>query len=129
MLAHEYGHHVQDLLGTMSRVRSQQGATSDSVRLELQADCYAGMWAKFATTVEDENGEVFIVDLTQDDINRALDAAAAVGDDRIQAKAGRVDQDSWTHGSAQARQYWFSTGLEQGTLEACDTFAANDLHE
>jgi predicted metalloprotease len=129
VLAHEYGHHVQDLLGTMSKVRTQQGANSDSVRLELQADCYAGMWTKFATEVEDENGEVFILDLTQDDINRALDAAAAVGDDRIQGRAGRVNPETWTHGSANARQYWFSTGLEQGTLEACDTFSASDLHE
>ena len=128
VLAHEYGHHVQDLLGTMSRVRSQQGETSDAVRLELQADCYAGMWTKFATEVEDENGEVFILDLTQDDVDRALDAAAAVGDDRIQqSSGGRVDPETWTHGSARARQYWFSVGLEEGTVEACDTFSAADL--
>ena len=129
VLAHEYGHHVQDLLGTMSKVRTQKGATSDAVRLELQADCYAGMWAKFATTVKDENGEVYILDLTQDDITRALDAAAAVGDDRIQKRSsGRVDPESWTHGSAKARMYWFQTGLSRGTLRACDTFSASDLH-
>ena len=127
VLAHEYGHHVQDLLGTMGQVRTQQGENSDAVRLELQADCYAGMWTKFATEVEDENGEVFILDLTQDDIDRALDAAAAVGDDRIQAKSGRVNPETWTHGSAQARQYWFSVGLDQGTIDACDTFSASDL--
>ncbi len=129
VLAHEYGHHVQDLLGTMSKVRTQQGPNSDSVRLELQADCYAGMWAKFATTVEDENGEVFILDLTQDDINRALDAAAAVGDDRIQQKSsGRTNPETWTHGSAAARQYWFSKGLQDGTLESCDTFGTDQLY-
>jgi predicted metalloprotease len=129
VLAHEYGHHVQDLLGTMGKVRTQQGANSDSVRLELQADCYAGMWAKFATTVEDENGEVFILDLTQDDIDRALDAAAAVGDDRIQqASSGRTNPETWTHGSAAARQYWFSKGLQDGTLESCDTFATDQLY-
>ncbi|MDX6325213.1 MAG: uncharacterized protein QOK15_1567 [Nocardioidaceae bacterium] len=130
VLAHEYGHHVQDLLGTMGKVRTQQGANSDSVRLELQADCYAGIWTKFATTVKDQNGEVLILDLTQDDINRALDAAAAVGDDRIQQKSsGRVSPESWTHGSAQARQYWFTQGMQNGTLDACDTFGASDLHE
>ena len=127
VLAHEYGHHVQNLLGTMGRVRTQQGENSDAVRLELQADCYAGMWAKFATEVEDQDGEVFILDLTQEDIDRALDAAAAVGDDRIQQRAGRVNPETWTHGSSQARQYWFMVGYDQGTVEACDTFAASDL--
>ena len=128
VLAHEYGHHVQDLLGTMGRVRTQQGATSDAVRLELQADCYAGMWTKHATTAEDANGEVFILDLTQDDVDRALDAAAAVGDDRIQRRSsGRVDPESWTHGSAEQRQRWFTTGMKAGTLKACDTFSANPL--
>jgi uncharacterized protein len=128
VLAHEYGHHVQDLLGTMSKVRTQQGRSSDSVRLELQADCFAGIWTKHATTAEDADGQVFIEDLTQDDINRALDAAAAVGDDRIQRRSsGRVDPDTWTHGSAEERQRWFTTGLQQGTLEACDTFGARQL--
>ncbi len=128
VLAHEYGHHVQDLLGTMGRVRTQQGATSDAVRLELQADCYAGMWTRHATTAPDANGEVFILDLTQDDIARALDAAAAVGDDRIQRRSsGRVDPESWTHGSAAQRQRWFMTGMKAGTLRACDTFSANPL--
>jgi predicted metalloprotease len=128
VLAHEYGHHVQDLLGTMSKVRTQQGASSDAVRLELQADCYAGIWTRNATTAPDVGGEPYILDLTQDDINRALDAAAAVGDDRIQRRSsGRVDPDSWTHGSAEQRQRWFSTGLESGTLDACDTFSAGRL--
>ncbi len=128
VLAHEYGHHVQDLMGTMGRVRTQQGADSDAVRLELQADCYAGMWTKNATTVPDAGGEPYILDLTQDDIDRALDAAAAVGDDRIQQRSsGRVNPETWTHGSAEQRQRWFSTGLERGTLEACDTFSAGRL--
>ncbi|HYO39542.1 MAG TPA: neutral zinc metallopeptidase [Nocardioidaceae bacterium] len=128
VLAHEYGHHVQDLMGTMGRVRSQQGEDSDAVRLELQADCYAGMWTRSATTVPDADGVPYLVDLTQDDIDRALDAAAAVGDDRIQQRSsGRVDPESWTHGSAAQRQRWFSTGLERGTLEACDTFSAGRL--
>jgi predicted metalloprotease len=128
VLAHEYGHHVQDLLGTMSRVRTQQGPTSGSVRLELQADCYAGIWAKHATTAADQGGEPYIVDLTQDDISRALDAAAAVGDDRIQREtSGRVDPDAWTHGSAEQRMRWFTIGMQKGTLEACDTFRAARL--
>jgi len=128
VLAHEYGHHVQNLLGTMGKVRTQQGPTSDAVRLELQADCYAGIWTKYATTVPDESGEPFILDLTDEDIANALDAARAVGDDRIQQRtSGRVDPDRWTHGSAQQRMSWFTTGMQSGTLEACDTFSASRL--
>jgi predicted metalloprotease len=128
VLAHEYGHHVQDLLGTMGRVRTQQGQNSDAVRLELQADCYAGMWTKYATTAEDAGGQPYILDLTREDISNALDAAAAVGDDRIQRRSsGRVDPDSWTHGSAESRMRWFTTGMQKGTLKACDTFAADRL--
>jgi uncharacterized protein len=128
VLAHEYGHHVQDLLGTMGKVRTQKGEASDAVRLELQADCYAGMWTKYATTAEDADGQPYIIGLTQDDVDRAFDAAAAVGDDRIQRRSsGRVDPEQWTHGSAEQRKRWFGTGLENGTLEACDTFAARRL--
>ncbi|HEX6249362.1 MAG TPA: neutral zinc metallopeptidase [Nocardioidaceae bacterium] len=128
VLAHEYGHHVQNLLGTMGRVRTQQGPTSDAVRLELQADCYAGMWTKFATEVEDAHGEVLIQELDQQDIEEALDAARAVGDDRIQQRtSGRVNPDAWTHGSAEQRMRWFTTGREKGSLQACDTFAARQL--
>jgi predicted metalloprotease len=128
VLAHEYGHHVQDLLGTMGKVRTQQGRNSDSVRLELQADCYAGIWTKHATTTPDATGRPYILDLTRQDISNALDAAAAVGDDRIQQRSsGRVDPDSWTHGSAESRMRWFTTGMNKGSLKACDTFAANRL--
>jgi predicted metalloprotease len=128
VLAHEYGHHVQDLLGTMGRVHSRQGGTSDSVRLELQADCYAGIWAAHATSSDDASGQPLISNLTRDDVRRALDAAAAVGDDRIQRQSGgRVDPDSWTHGSAHERMRWFTTGMQEGTLRSCDTFAASRL--
>ena len=128
VLAHEYGHHVQNLLGTMGRVRTQQGPSSDAVRLELQADCYAGMWSKYATEAEDAQGEVFIQSLTQRDIEEALDAARAVGDDRIQQRtSGRVNPDAWTHGSAEQRMRWFTIGREKGSLRACDTFAASRL--
>jgi uncharacterized protein len=128
VLAHEYGHHVQHLLGTMGQVRTQQGADSDAVRLELQADCYAGMWTKHATEVPDESGEPYILDLTDEDIANALDAAAAVGDDRIQRRtSGRIDPDRFTHGSAEQRMRWFGTGMRTGSMEACDTFAAARL--
>jgi predicted metalloprotease len=112
----------------MGRVRTQQGATSDSVRLELQADCYAGIWTKNATEAPDAEGRPYILDLTRDDIQRALDAARAVGDDRIQQRSsGRVNPDQWTHGSAQERMRWFTVGMHKGSLRACDTFSAAKL--
>ncbi len=124
VIAHEYGHHIQNLLGTMGRVKTQQGPHSDSVKLELQADCYAGMWAKAAETTEDANGEVLIQDITDSDIQEGIAAAQAVGDDRIQQRTGgSVDPDAWTHGSAADRVKWFTTGYEQGSLDGCDTFA------
>ena len=128
VLAHEYGHHVQNILGLMGKVRTQQGANSDAVRLELQADCLAGVWTKYATEVPDTNGEPYILDLTNDDIARALDAARAVGDDRIQKRtSGRVNPDQWTHGSAEQRMRWFKTGMSTGTVQGCDTFGAGRL--
>ncbi|GAA0971804.1 hypothetical protein ENKNEFLB_02481 [Nocardioides aquaticus] len=128
VLAHEYGHHVQKVLGTMGRVRTQQGPTSDAVRLELQADCYAGMWASAATTTDDDSGEALVSELTEQDVQQALAAAQAVGDDRIQERTqGQVTEETWTHGSAASRMRWFTTGFERGSLEACDTFAATSL--
>ena len=128
VLAHEYGHHIQNLLGTMGRVRTQQGPTSDAVRLELQADCYAGMWASAATSTEDESGTALFSSLTEADVQEAIEAAEAVGDDRIQEKTqGQVTEESWTHGSAAQRVEWFKVGFEQGSLPTCDTFAADAL--
>jgi uncharacterized protein len=126
VLAHEYGHHISNLLGFFGKVRTQQGPQSDAVRLELQADCYAGMWAHHATTTEDEQGQVLIAELTEEDVDLALAAAEAVGDDRIQQKTqGQVTEETWTHGSAAMRKKWFGIGYEQGDLEACDTFAVD----
>jgi hypothetical protein len=128
VIAHEYGHHVQDLLGTMSKVKTQQGPNSDSVRLELQADCYAGMWAKNATTTQDAQGNVLIQDLTQQDIQDAIAAAKSVGDDTIQQEtSGKVNPEQWTHGSSAARVKWFMTGYQNGTLDACNTFNGQNV--
>ena len=132
IVAHEFGHHIQNVLGTMSQAdRSGTGATSDSVRLELQADCYAGIWVHDAANTPDpETGQAFLVTPTQEEIRSAIDAAASVGDDRIQEKTtGGVDPDSWTHGSADQRVKWFTTGMTTGSVDQCNTFGvgAEDL--
>jgi predicted metalloprotease len=124
VIAHEFGHHIQNLLGTFGKVKTQQGPNSDSVRLELQADCYAGMWARNATQTEDSQGNVLIQDLTQQDIQEGIEAAKSVGDDTIQRETtGRVQPEQWTHGSSQARVKWFTIGFNNGTLQSCDTFS------
>jgi len=114
VIAHEYGHHVEDLMGLLDNQSGATGPESESVRNELLADCFAGIWAKGAV----DTG--FIEDVSQTDIDDGLDAAAAVGDDRIQQKAqGQVDPETWTHGSAAQRQEHFLTGFRTGSVESC----------
>ena len=127
VIAHEVGHHIQNQLGILSKVREAQSAAGNraganrlQVRVELQADCFAGVWAHNSNqkwkTVEPGDAEA------------ALQTAAAIGDDRLQKQArGYVVPDSFTHGSSAQRQRWFTTGLKQGTVSACNTFAASQL--
>jgi predicted metalloprotease len=124
VVAHEWGHHVQQLQGTFADTdRSGTGASSGSVRVELQADCYAGAWVGDAATTKSANGETFFEPFTRAQISDALSAASAVGDDSIQERSSdRVDPDSFTHGSSEQRQHWFERGYEQGAV-TCDTLS------
>ncbi len=126
VVAHEVGHHVQNLIGTAEKVRaaqqrmSQADANALSVRMELQADCYAGVWAHHAAKSRQL--------LQPGDVEEGLRAASAIGDDRLQKMTkGRVVPDAFTHGSSEQRVRWFNRGLETGTPEACDTFGAQQL--
>ena len=126
VIAHEVGHHVQNLLGLSTKVEQMRGRVSQvqynqlSVRLELQADCFAGVWAHHAQ----RSRQI----LEQGDIEEAMNAAAQIGDDALQKKSqGHVVPDSFTHGSSQQRMKWFNTGLQGGSVKACDTFSAKAL--
>jgi predicted metalloprotease len=127
VIAHEYGHHISDLTGALAKAQSAGNSTgpkSAQVRLELQADCYAGAW--LANASADPNSPIKA--LTPDDVTRAVDAALAVGDDRIQLKStGSVSPESWTHGSSAMRKKWLAKGFNSGDPRQCDTFAAGAL--
>src|SRR3954451_22621944 len=130
VVAHEFGHHVQNLKGVLGRAQQDpEGATGAGVRTELQADCYAGVWAHYASTTKQEStGVPFLEPLSDKDIADALSAASSVGDDRIQKQVtGRVNPESWTHGSAEQRQKWFTVGYQTGDPNKCDTFATDSL--
>jgi predicted metalloprotease len=129
VLAHEYGHHVQDLLGVEAKVRTRQGATSDSVRLELQADCYAGVWAKHATEPGPSGEAALISSIDAQDLRNALEVAGHIGDDWIQKNLGngQINQKAFTHGSGAQREKWLQTGYRSGDPKSCDTFGTDNL--
>ncbi len=122
VVAHEWGHHIQKLAGSLSEQSGDTGPGSESVRTELQADCFAGAWVGSASTTPDENGVPFLKPVTDAQLADALSAASAVGDDRIQAQSGQVRPETWTHGSSDQRQRWFLAGYRSGAT-ACDTFS------
>jgi len=124
IIGHEWGHHIQNITGTMrGKELRGSGAASDSVRLELQADCYAGAWIGAAATTRDAQGRTFLQPVTQRQLADALDAAAAVGDDHIEKTVrGSVNPEGFTHGTSAQRQRWFEAG-RQGGPGSCDTFS------
>ncbi|RKW71077.1 KPN_02809 family neutral zinc metallopeptidase [Galactobacter caseinivorans] len=129
VVAHEYGHHMQNLTGAIENSQRGSGSQGGSVRVELQADCYAGVWANHASSTTDASGNRLIKQLTEQDVDSALSAAAAVGDDHIQQKTtGRVSPESWSHGSSEQRKAWFMAGYESGDPGVCDTFQTDNLN-
>ncbi|KZE95751.1 hypothetical protein AVP42_00025 [Agromyces sp. NDB4Y10] len=123
VVAHEWGHHIQNIAGVLDSTRDgQTGPASNAVRVELQADCFAGAWAAAASSTEDPEGQPFLQPISPEEYEQAIGAAAAVGDDRIQeATQGQVDPHTFSHGTSEQRVRWFATGFEQG-VGACNTF-------
>ena len=123
IVGHEWGHHIQNITGTMAKYPNNgTGPGSNGVRMELQADCYAGAWLGDVSTLEDDKGNPYLEPITDTQLKDALNAALVVGDDHIQQQSGFVNPESFTHGSSEQRQYWFANGYKNG-LEVCDTFA------
>ncbi len=119
IVGHEWGHHIQNLLGAMERYPNNgTGPGSNGVRMELQADCYAGGWLGRATEQTDAEGDPYLEKPTEEQIRDALNAASTVGDDHIQEQSGQVNPETWTHGSSEQRQRWFAEGYQNG-LDAC----------
>jgi predicted metalloprotease len=137
VLAHEYGHHIQDLVGTEAKMRAaQNGASSSeqnllSVKLELQADCYAGVWANHATETKSSNGQPIFKSLTDEDIQQGIQTAGQIGDDTLQKQAGQqINPAEFTHGTSADRQKWFKAGFDSGDpVKSCDTFANGAVKE
>ncbi|MDO5628191.1 MAG: neutral zinc metallopeptidase [Mobilicoccus sp.] len=129
VVAHEYGHALQDQLNLLGRAQQDpRGPESGGVRLELMADCFAGMWARGAVNTTDEQGNAYMEPLTESDIKDALSAAEAVGDDNIQRTAtGRVSPENFSHGTSEQRQRWFLAGYGTDDINTCDTFSADRL--
>ena len=131
VLAHEYGHHIQNYTGALQYSQQDpRGPESGAVRVELQADCFAGAWTGNATQTEDSEGNVLLEPLTREDIESALSAAAAVGDDSIQERMqGQVSPHTWTHGSSEQRMGWFMRGYESRDANQCDTLNAASVDD
>ncbi|MEV6300815.1 neutral zinc metallopeptidase [Actinoplanes sp. NPDC051861] len=133
VLAHEYGHHVQDVLGTEAEMRRRQqrdpdNANEESVKLELQADCYAGAWANAAANTEDKDGDKIFKSLTEQDIQQGIDTAGKIGDDALQKRGGgEINPEQFTHGTSAQRQQWFKVGYDSGDPKQCDTFKAGAI--
>lgn len=130
VVAHEFGHHIENQLGVIGRGQQDpRGPESGAVRVELMADCLAGVWAYHATSTPDpDTGQPLLEPLSDADVADALSAASAVGDDRIQESTqGQVNPEVWTHGSSEQRQRWFLAGYRDGAVDDCDTFAAPGL--
>ena len=131
VLAHEYGHHIQNYTGALQASQQDpRGPESGAVRVELQADCFAGAWAGNATQTKDSDGGVLLEPLTREDIQSAMSAASAVGDDSIQEKMqGQVTPHNWTHGSSEQRMGWFMKGYESRDANSCNLFQVDSVDD